>query len=273
MGNTIFLDVDGTLVDEYQRMPASTREALLRAQAAGHGLVLCTGRSKREIYPWLLDLGFSGIVGGNGAYVEMDGDVVWDQRLQRHEIVEISQWLDGLGAGWLWQSPDGLNQSDHFLDRFMDATGKGVGGDWSAFATQIAPYLRTGMPETASKLTFTLPSACGLTLDDAREHFAGRYVIVTGSINDSEGEVGELSMLGMSKAIGLEKACEFLGVPMSSTIAIGDSANDVEMLGAAGTGVAMGNSTADARAAADWSTTSIGENGIYNAFEKLGLLG
>lgn len=273
MSKVVFLDVDGTLLDQYQRLPDSTRRALTAAQAAGNSLILCTGRSKHEIYPWLLSVGFIGFIGGNGAYAEVDGHVVQDERLSHPEIVEISSWLDDLGAGWLWQSPESLNPSQNFLERFVGRSADGgIQGDWSSFAEQIAPYVREGIPTTASKVTFTLPHSCGVTLDDAREHFLNRYTIVDGSIVNPDGLTGELSALGMSKAIGLTKVADFLKVSVHDTVAVGDSANDVEMLSVAGIGVAMGNATPAARAAADWSTTSIDEDGIYNAFRKLKLI-
>ena len=55
-------------------------------------------------------------------------------------------------------------------------------------------------------------------------------------------------------------------------VAIGDYNNDIEMLKAAGTGVAMGNGTPGAKAAADWVTAPIDDDGLAIAFEKLGLL-
>ena len=69
----IFLDIDGTLIDYTQQLPASAREAIRRAQARGHKLLIATGRSKPSIYPFLLNLGFDGLIAGDGAYVDMKG--------------------------------------------------------------------------------------------------------------------------------------------------------------------------------------------------------
>ncbi len=57
MGKALFFDVDGTLVNFQGKMPASARTALKKAQQNGHQIVLCSGRSKIQIYPWLLELG------------------------------------------------------------------------------------------------------------------------------------------------------------------------------------------------------------------------
>ena len=59
----IFLDVDGTLVDFEGQLPASAESALHMAQQNGHRLILCTGRQKSQIYPWLLQkIAFDGVI-------------------------------------------------------------------------------------------------------------------------------------------------------------------------------------------------------------------
>jgi hypothetical protein len=46
---------------------------------------------------------------------------------------------------------------------------------------------------------------------------------------------------GVSKGTALQAMIETLGVPASATIAVGDNWNDLEMIEAAGLGVAMGS--------------------------------
>ena len=73
MGKLIFLDVDGTLVDYENRIPASAVEAIRKARSLGHRVYICTGRSRAEVYAPLWDIGLDGMIGGNGAYVEDHG--------------------------------------------------------------------------------------------------------------------------------------------------------------------------------------------------------
>ena len=46
--NVIFIDVDGTLVDYENNLPASAKEAIVKARRNGHRVYICTGRSKAE---------------------------------------------------------------------------------------------------------------------------------------------------------------------------------------------------------------------------------
>lgn len=78
--------------------------------------------------------------------------------------------------------------------------------------------------------------------------------------------------LAASKAEGLKRLCEYFGVKMKDTVAFGDSMNDFEIVQAAGIGIAMGNAEEALKAAADYVTTAIDEDGIWNACVKLGLI-
>ena len=73
----VFLDVDGTMVNSEGKIPESAKYAVKKAQANGHRMVVCTGRSRFQIYDELLGLGFSGIVGGAGAFVVDEGREIY----------------------------------------------------------------------------------------------------------------------------------------------------------------------------------------------------
>lgn len=77
----IFLDIDGTLIDYAHNLPASAEEAISRARSNGHKLIISTGRSKPSIYPWLLEMGFDGLIAGEGAYVEYAGKVILESTI------------------------------------------------------------------------------------------------------------------------------------------------------------------------------------------------
>jgi Cof subfamily protein (haloacid dehalogenase superfamily) len=269
----VFIDADGTLIDDNQQVPDSARTALADAADAGHRLVLCTGRSKPEVYPWIWDLGFRGLVSSNGAYGEMDGKPIFDERIAQADVAELGAWFDSNGIPCFWTTPDAVYSVRGFIDLFQtsDTDGKPITGDWSAYLRQIGPYVRTDAPTTSNKATFFIPADSGVRLVDMQERFGSRFCIVPGSLPQKVAETGELTALGMDKSVGARKMTARLGFAPDTTIALGDSANDIAMLRSAGTGVAMGNGTAQAKEAADWVTAPIDENGLALAFEKLGL--
>ncbi len=76
----------------------------------------------------------------------------------------------------------------------------------------------------------------------------------------------------VNKGIGLTKIAELLKIPLNEFAAFGDSENDVEMLKAAGIGVAVGNADRKAKAAADYVTEDNYGFGVIEGLKYLNLL-
>ena len=62
------------------------------------------------------------------------------------------------------------------------------------------------------------------------------------------------------------------GFKLEETMAFGDGGNDIGMLRHAGIGVAMGNANDEVKAAADYITASVDEDGIYKALKHFGVI-
>ncbi len=77
---------------------------------------------------------------------------------------------------------------------------------------------------------------------------------------------GEITQNRWNKGEALLFLAGQAGVPIQDTIAIGDSENDLEMLEAAGLGIAMGNAGPGVKRAAGEVTLDVGEDGVYAAF-------
>ena len=77
---------------------------------------------------------------------------------------------------------------------------------------------------------------------------------------------------GSSKAVGIEQMAAHFGISVEETMAFGDGGNDVAMLRRAGIGVAMGNAEASVQREADYVTTSVDEDGVWNALRHFGLI-
>lgn len=104
----VFLDVDGTLVDYHNQLPESAVEAIHKAQENGHQVYTVTGRAKAEMYDSLLAIGFDGYIGGNGSYIESQGQVVKEKTLTGEDTKQIVDWLKGRGLEFYLESNNGL---------------------------------------------------------------------------------------------------------------------------------------------------------------------
>ena len=103
MGKILLIDVDGTLVNYENQLPASAVNAIRKARANGHKVYICTGRSKAEVYPNLWEIGLDGMIGGNGSYVEDHGKVVMHQLITKEQCTHVVDWLR---ADWnsIWRA-------------------------------------------------------------------------------------------------------------------------------------------------------------------------
>jgi len=78
----------------------------------------------------------------------------------------------------------------------------------------------------------------------------------------------EINQKNANKGEALTALAEHLGVGIMSTFAFGDGLNDLPMIKAAGTGIAMSNGAAETLEAADWIAPSNDEDGVAAGIEK-----
>ena len=72
----------------------------------------------------------------------------------------------------------------------------------------------------------------------------------------------EVSPAGVSKAEGLSRLCDYLGITLAEAVAVGDAPNDTQALQVAGLPVAMGNATPDIKALAKMVVADNDHDGI-----------
>jgi hypothetical protein len=116
----------------------------------------------------------------------------------------------------------------------------------------------------ANKVMFMLdpaeaPEAQALT----HAHMGDAAVVV-----QSSARLVEIHAREVNKGAALAQLAVHLGVARGEVMAIGDHDNDESMLAWAGLGVAMGNGSARAKAAADWIAPSIDEDGVAIAIDR-----
>jgi hydroxymethylpyrimidine pyrophosphatase-like HAD family hydrolase len=78
----------------------------------------------------------------------------------------------------------------------------------------------------------------------------------------------DLAPVGVSKASGLAHVARELGVEAADVLAIGDGRNDIEMLGWAGRGVAMGQAIDEVKEAADAVAGTVYDEGAATELDR-----
>ncbi|MBO3724636.1 HAD family phosphatase [Actinomyces bowdenii] len=273
----VLIDVDGTLVTYANELPASAARAVRRARRAGHRVYPTTGRSRAEMPAELLEVGFDGMIGGNGAYVESDGEVLLHESLSRQDCRAVVGWLADRGLEFYLETNAGLFASPGFRQAALPAirayiAGKGHADAESVTVEEVLPDLIDGadpVRDDVNKISYLLSGP--EDLEAARRAFPALEHGSWGGRGHAP-LFGDMRLAGVSKVRALEVLRERLGVPLARTVAVGDALVDLGMIEHCGVGVAMGNAHPSLKSAADLVTDDVEHDGLAAALERLGLL-
>lgn len=273
----VFLDVDGTITNYSNDVPQSAKDAIRAARANGHRVYMCTGRSKAENPPEITEIGFDGMIGGNGSYVESDGEVVMHQLITLEQCRHIVDWLHGRGLEFYLESNNGLFASEHFREaagpvmaEYMGRKGRKVAASESvdvAFHGMV--FGGELYRDDLNKVSFILSSYQDHL--DSIEEFPDLECHTWGGAGETA-LFGDLGVKDITKAHAVNVLLEHLGADRADTIAFGDAKVDIPMFEACATSVAMGSGGDECKAAATFVTDAVDDDGMWNAFVRLGLI-
>ena len=279
MSKIVFLDVDGTLIDYDAQCPASATKAVEQARAAGHKVYICTGCSKAEIEQRDLPA-LDGMIGANGGYVEDAGKVVMHQAFTVEQVKHIVDWCNERGLGFYLEANSGMYINDYFVEQapaamYKYAKGKGA-SDEDAKASgegfvnsMIHLHGEDLYRDDVNKVSFILSSYQDHL--DSKVEFPDMEANTWGG-KDEQALFGDLGPAGITKRHAIEVLLAHLGANQADTISFGDAKIDLSMFELCAYNVAMGNGGPEVKAAANYVTDDVNEDGLYNAFAHLGLI-
>ncbi len=265
----VFVDIDGTLCDSRQRVPDSAVRALSRVREGGHRLFVCTGRSVPEIYPRFIDLGFEGVVAGAGGYAAVGDSVLLDERMPAEHVDVLTALWEDLDAFFIWQGPDQMGPSEGYLDFFVPRAGKHP-EDWIEYAQSITPFVVDINSGAFTKVTAYVPPEKA-SMERVTAALPDGYRAIIGSVVAAGYVPFEVVPAHLSKAVGIRAICEHVGIPLTHTVALGDSNNDVEAVATAAVGISIGDDCKTLVDVADIVAPSVSEDGLAWALRAAGL--
>ena len=264
MKSAVFFDIDGTLWNYDKYIPESTKLAIKKLRENGHLAFICSGRARAFINdPDLLALGFDGIVCSCGCHIEIDGKIIYQKIIDKDFAKKTIELIRSYGIRPILEGPKKIYMDDEEFgndDTFGNILRRDVGDNLVGVNGENYGKWEINKMSCATDVDEEKRMECFDRLSDD-------YAIIVHS-----DDVCEVVPAGHNKATGMLKACELVGINPENTFAIGDSENDLDMLTAAHVGIAMGNGTDRAKAAADYVTTAFDEDGIYNALKHFGLI-
>ena len=265
----LFFDVDGTLTSfdpddmtdkDFNAVHPSKAvvDAFGRLRNAGHQAFICTGRPLWLIADGLRALEPAGVVAMAGATLEVEGRVVHEDCFDEDVVEELARRMAAAGIEAFFETnvatfalePAGVEQS-------------------SLIGTSVvhgAEEMRVDGSMRVGKVCLNVPSLARVANDDG---FIERYFEAC----NTGGQNRELSPKGIDKGVGVARALTYLGREGNArTFGFGDSGNDLGMLAAVETAVAMGNAMPEVKALADYVTDDVAHDGTVTAMQHFGLI-
>ena len=277
MEKIILIDVDGTLLDYENKLPESAKMAIRQARRNGHKVYICTGRSKAEVYDYIWDIGLDGMIGGNGSYVEDNGEVIMHQLITAEQCKHVVDWLHDRHLEFYLESNSGLYASENFevvadpvIKVYCQRKGKENADQLTV--RDVFPEMIYGgelYRDDVNKISFVLSSYQD-HLDSITE-----FPDLKPGTWGGKGEIalfGDLGVKDITKAHAIDVLLKHLGAKKEDTFAFGDAKVDIPMLEYCEVGVAMGSGGDEIKAMADYVTDDVDKDGLYNAFVHFGLI-
>ena len=270
----IAFDLDGTLLRDDKSIPEENLAALEKAAARGITLVPATGRIFRGLPPQLRELPFLRY------YILSNGAAVYDRQEQRTLIrtdipLELAlrcyEYLDTLPViydcyqnecGWMTRAM--LEAAPPYFAKEPEVLKMLYG--LRRPVDDLKETLRQRGEDLQKLQMFFRPEDEELrqaTIRELPRRFPGLQA--TTSVKNNI----EVNSAGAGKGKALLALCAALGIDAAASAAFGDGSNDIEMLRAAGLGVAMANADAAVKAAADAVTESNEDCGFARTVDRI----
>ena len=229
----LFLDMDGTTLNDQVEIPKENLEAMKAALKAGHEIVVTTGRptasTRKLLEQWGLDkIGCRYVISFNGGMVldAISGDIIYEKtipvewmKLVAHEAKQRGVYVH-------------TYEGNHVLS----------GQDCEEYRSYVKRLRMEGRLVSDHE-----------KLEDFRKAMQDKF---EGKLDlfFSNRQYLEIVPCGVSKGSALEAFCAKMGIPIANSVSAGDENNDISMIKSAGIGCAVANARPEVKAAADYVT-------------------
>lgn len=259
----IATDLDDTLLNAQSDLSPRTIEALNAAMAAGCGVTLCSGRMLEATQPLAERIGCNApllLYNGAMAYDLAAGRSIFADRIPYPVALGIVELAEKLG--FYIQAYPGQG---YYCDEVCDYTRR-YAASIRVEATPVHMPLSEWMREHPSDMQKLLLIDTPEGADRAQAALREAFPHGAGFLKSRASYV-EIAPENVDKGRSLLRLAEYLGLKPDEVMAFGDGQNDVSMIQAAGTGVAMANACPQALEAADVIAPPNTEDGVAVVIE------
>lgn len=237
----IFLDLDGTLLDDGKNLPKENRDAMEAALAMGHKVIVCTGRPLSSAVKLLPELGLDKpdcyAITFNGGLIYDAGQkkAIYQKTLPLDQVKYVFEKAYEYGRIHIqtYTEESFICERDTKESRYYE---KNIQAD------------RKVVKDIFEELKGQEPcKVLAIAYDFDRKHIEGfrdslmDYAKGKMDVCFSCYEYLEFMPEGINKGNAIRWMSKFLSIPMENTIAVGDAENDITMIKTAAVGAVMKN--------------------------------
>ena len=253
----IFFDIDDTLRNSKTGFVPSTIPTIFK-QLREKGILtgIATGRGIFGIVPEIKALKPDFFVTLNGACIEdKKGNVIYSNKIAKDKVEEYITWTKevGIDYGLVGSHAAKLSRRTEMISQAIDPIYPDLEVDPDFYQKEDIYQMWT-FEEQGDDLV--LPDTLASTLRMVRWHEHSSDVVP----------------ISGSKAAGVAKVVDQLGLKPENVMVFGDGLNDLELFDYAGISVAMGVSHDKIKEKADYITKTFEEDGIFDALEGFGMV-
>ncbi|WP_373205829.1 HAD family hydrolase [Clostridium tertium] len=260
----VFFDVDGTLIDWRKGIYTptnATKEAINKLKANGYLTVLATGRPKSSITNEIVDLGLNGYIASNGAYAEIENELIFNECINNKKLEDILSFLEENDIVYILEGQENNYVLDINNEKVRDLVIKANLGienfteDWEKDTVKTSKIIAIGKDINSYKLV------CDKYKDEGLAFMANQF-----------GDTFEIYVSKYTKGYGVDHLLEKLGIDRENAYAFGDGENDIEMFQVVKHGIAMGGYHKGLEEHAFNFTEDVENEGIAKGLKKLELI-
>ncbi len=250
----LFMDLDGTLLDDRKEITPGNRLALEQALERGHGVIITTGRPLKSALDQAHTLGMDK---PGCLLIAYNGAVIYDWT-EKKQIFSRTLSLDTINKIFDQVNPTGLHIQTYdtwavLVERRCDDEAVRRYCSLIGMEFRVIDDVHTDLREEPVKILL-------IDFQEQTKLLNAQAWIRENMSRDVDcffscDQYLEVVPKGMSKGEAVRMLCRMMNVDISDAVAVGDAANDLSMIQTAGIGIAMANGTDEVKAVADYVTT------------------
>ena len=250
MYKLLFTDLDDTLLNTDGSISEENIAAVKKALKHGCKVVICSGRSNMSIEKFNKTLGIKDYtIGYNGGIIYKGDEVIICHYLEKQLVCDIIDFcrsykvdLQLYQDNQLWLDNETQRTKDYCLRSVLTPR---VVDDLKLHLTdRVNKVIILADHDILKKLEKNMPNHIS---DNCCTFFSHNYLF-------------EFNPPGITKGTAVKELADYLKIPLSQVIAIGDNENDIPMIKSAGLGIAVKNAITPALESADYITTNTNDN-------------